>query len=294
MDFGLAEDQVLFEQTTRSFLADRVSIQQVREFRDADSPLDRSTWRALAELGVSGILVPEAQGGSGLRLLDAAIVAQSLGHAVTPAPFLSSSVMATVALTEISSARAAAWLAGIASGELIVGVALTELFSRREGAGVSCGDGRLRGKAMMALDACGADLILVASSPSQIAVVRREARGVETNRLATTDATRSMAEVLFDDVLPEAIFENASGATRRALDAGRIVLAADTLGACESMIEQSVRYAGERKQFGRLIGSFQAVKHMCAEMVAELEPARSLMWYAAHSFDALWYALSKG
>ena len=73
----------------------------------------------------------------------------------------------------------------------------------------------------------------------------------------------------------------------RGLDAGRIALAADILGACESMIEQSVRYANQRKQFDRLIGSFQAVKHMCAEMIAELEPARSLLWYAAHSFDAL-------
>ena len=70
-------------------------------------------------------------------------------------------------------------------------------------------------------------------------------------------------------------------------DAGRIALAADTLGACESMIEQAVTYAGQRKQFDRVIGSFQAVKHMCAEMIAELEPARSLLWYAAHAFDSI-------
>ena len=91
--------------------------------------------------------------------------------------------------------------------------------------------------------------------------------------------------MIFDGVRPEAVFDHAGEALSRMIDAGRIALAADTIGACESMIEQAVAYAKQRKQFGRIIGSFQAVKHMCAEMVADLEPARSLMWQAAHSFD---------
>jgi alkylation response protein AidB-like acyl-CoA dehydrogenase len=286
MDFGLSEDQVLLEETVRGFLADQVPIDRIRALRDEDCPIDRSIWMALAELGMTGVLVPEAQGGSDLSLLDASIVAQSLGHAVTPAPFLASSVIATVALKSIESPKTADWLAGIATGELIFAAAFLELFSRREGAGVSIVDGKLEGKAMMALDACVADLVLVAVDSNRLAVVRRDAKGVETTRLATTDATRCTAEIVLKDATPEAIFENASHAIDRALDAGRIALAADTLGACESMIEQAVRYAGQRKQFDRLIGSFQAVKHMCSEMIAELEPARSLLWYAAHSFDA--------
>ena len=88
MDFGLSEDQVLLEDTIRAFLADRVPIERVRALRDEDCPVDRSIWAALAELGATGILVPEAQGGSELRLLDAAIVAQAFGHAATPTPFL--------------------------------------------------------------------------------------------------------------------------------------------------------------------------------------------------------------
>ena len=88
-------------------------------------------------------------------------------------------------------------------------------------------------------------------------------------------------------VAPEAVYRGAADAIARTLDAGRIALAADTLGACEAMIEQAVDYAKQRRQFDRVIGSFQAVKHMCAEMMAELEPARSLLWYAAHAFDAL-------
>ena len=286
MDFGLSEDQVLLQETIRSLLSDQVPIERVRALREESCPVDRRIWHSLAEIGATGILVPEARGGSDLSLLDAALVAESLGHAVTPAPFLASSILATVALKSIDSAQVGAWLSGIASGEAIVGVAFTEIFSRREGAGVSLADGKLEGKALMALDACAADLMLVALDADRLAMIRRDAAGVETTRLATTDATRCTAEVVLSGVTPEAIFEDCAHAIERALDAGRIALAADTLGACEAMIEQSVAYANQRKQFDRLIGSFQAVKHMCSEMVAELEPARSLLWYAAHSFDA--------
>jgi alkylation response protein AidB-like acyl-CoA dehydrogenase len=287
MDFGLSEDQLLLEETVRSFLKDRVPITRVRELRDEDCPNDRDLWKALAELGVTGILIPEAQGGSGLALLDAALVSQSLGHAVTPTPFLTSAVMVPVALGSLDGAGAQAWLGGIAGGELVFGLAVTETFSIREGAGVALEGGALNGKAMMALDACGADYLLVAFGDDQLAVIRGDARGLERTPLATIDATRCTSELVLDGVAPEAVFDRAGPAIVRMLDAGRIALAADSLGACESMIEQAVAYAKERKQFDRVIGSFQAVKHMCAEMIAELEPARSLLWYAAHSFDAL-------
>jgi len=287
MDFGLSEDQVLLEQTVRSFLADQIPIERVRELRDADCPNDTTLWKSLSELGVTGILVSEDLGGSDLKLLDAALVGQALGYAVAPTAFLSSSVIAAVALRELGRAEAEPWLAGIASGEKQMGVAYMELTSIREGAGVRLENGVLQGKSMMALDSCGADLVLVAMDESTLAVVDRAASGFSVNRLATTDATRCTAELLFEGVTPLAVFEDAQGAIGRSLDAGRIVLAADVLGACESMIEQAVQYAGQRKQFDRLIGSFQAVKHMCSEMIAELEPARSMLWYAAHTFDAM-------
>ncbi len=139
----------------------------------------------------------------------------------------------------------------------------------------------------MAMDACSADLLLVAVDDDTLVIVDRNAQGVEVNRLKTTDATRCHSEILFEGAEGLAVAKNAGSAISRSLDAGRIVLAADVLGACDSMIDQSVRYAGQRKQFDRLIGSFQAVKHMCSEMIAELEPARSMLWYAAHSFDAM-------
>ena len=287
MDFGLSEDQRLLTETVRGFLRDRVPIGRVRELREAACPNDRGVWRGLAELGATGVLIAEAHGGSQLGLLDAALVAEALGHAVTPAPFLGSCVMAPVALAAVGGPEATAWLAGIAGGDVVFGVALTEAFSVREGAGVALDGGRLRGKAMMALDAHGAEFVLVALAGGGLAVVRGDAPGLAVTRLATIDATRCSSELVLAGVAPEALYPDAADAIARTLDAGRIVLAADTLGACEAMIEQAVDYAKQRRQFDRVIGSFQAVKHMCAEMLAELEPARSLLWYAAHAFDAL-------
>jgi alkylation response protein AidB-like acyl-CoA dehydrogenase len=287
VDFGLSEDQLLLDQTLRGFLAEQVPIARVRELRDKGCPYDRAIWSALAELGVTGVLVPEAQGGSGLALLDAVVVCQALGHAVTPAPYLASAVMAPVVLGAVGGSEAETWLAGIASGKLVFGVAATELFSVREEAGVRVDGGKLSGKAMMAIDAFEADSVLVAADAGTLAVVKADAPGVEITRLKTVDATRCTAEIVFEGAAAEAVFEGAGDATARMLEAGRIALAADALGACESMVEQAVAYAKQRKQFNRVIGSFQAVKHMCSEMIAELEPARSLLWYAAHSFDAM-------
>lgn len=286
MDFGLSDDQKRLEETLRGWLGDRVPIERVRALREDSCPIDRSIWQGLAEFGATGVLVPEAQGGSGLGLLDAVVIAEALGHAVTPSAFLSSAVMAPVALRAVEGAARDRLLGELAGGEAIVGVAFTERFSVREGAGVQLERGRLRGKSMMAIDGCVADRLLVPIDGETLALVDRRGAGVATERLRTTDATRCTSEIVFDGAEPEAVFEGAGEAIARSLDAGRIALAADVFGACESMIEQAVAYAGERKQFDRVIGSFQAVKHLCAEMIAELEPARSLLWYAAHAFDA--------
>jgi len=248
MDFGLSEDQQLLEETLRSFLGDKVPITRVRELRDEDCPNDRAIWRSLAELGVTGILVPEAQGGSELSLLDAAIVAESLGRAATPAPFLGSGVMVPIALAGLADEQAGkqveGWLSGIAGGELVFGLALTELFSVREGAGITLEGEALRGKAMMAFDVPGADFVLLAIDADRLAVVRGDAPGLSSTRLATIDATRCHCELILDAVSPEAVFENAGEAIARMLDAGRIALAADTLGACEGRLRagaQAVR-----------------------------------------------------
>jgi len=293
VDFGLSEEQLVLEHSLRRFLTEEAPVERVREWVAECPGADNGSWTKLAELGIAGILVSEEHGGSGLGMFDAALAAESLAWALTPAPFLGSAVMAAVALGEGADAeQQGRWLPRIATGECRVGVAAMELTGAREGAGVEERDGQLHGKALMVIDAIGADahLVPLGAEGESLALVDAHAPGLSCTPLDTIDPTRGFAEIVFADVEP-AEWIGGRGAmastSARMLDAGRIALAADLLGASERAIELAVAYAGQREQFGRLIGSFQAVKHMCAEMIAELEPARSLVWYAAHAFDEL-------
>ncbi len=291
MDFGLSEEQQLLQSTFRSYLADQVPTPRVRELTEGGPEALAALWRRLAELGAAGVLIPEEYGGSGLALLDAALVAEEFGRAVTPAPFLANAVLAPTALREAGTPeQQKEWLPRLASGEIRVGIAFTESYQRRENAEVAF-DGRgLTGKALLALDLPGADFALVATRDHKLAWVSCEAPGLTIEALSSIDRTRRLAELRFEAVEPATVLggpESRALAIERVLDAGRAALAADTLGACQAMLDQAVAYAQDRRQFGRAIASFQAVKHLCAEMVADLEPARSLVWYAAHAFDAL-------
>jgi alkylation response protein AidB-like acyl-CoA dehydrogenase len=149
-------------------------------------------------------------------------------------------------------------------------------------------NGELHGKALFAIDSGAADAFLVAVDRDRIALVPRDAAGFGVTPLKTIDRTRRVAELRFDGVAPAEWIGGADGvpgAALRMIAAGHVALAADILGACERAVELAVAYAKQREQFGRAIATFQAVKHLCAEMVAELEPARSLVWYAAYAFD---------
>ncbi len=290
MDFALSEEQELLAATLRRFLGEDCPVTRVRELVAEGAGRDGGTWKALCELGVAGLLVPEQHGGSGLRLLDAAVAAESLAWGVAPGPFLASAVMAPVALCVAGGAeQQARWLPRLASGASRIGVAATELVARRDGAGVELRDGRLQGLALMVLDAVDADHFLVPVEDGRsLVLLDAQATGLAATPLRTIDRTRGFAELAFDGAeVAEWVGKPgaAQEASRRMLDAGRVVLAADILGASERAIELAVAYAMQRKQFERVIASFQAVKHLCAEMVAELEPARSLVWYAAHAFD---------
>jgi len=291
MDFGLSEEQRLLEESLRRYLETEAPIARVREIVETPTGHHRPLWQGLAELGVAGILIPEEYGGSGLTLLDAAVAAESLAWAATPAPFLGTAVMAPIALGHSGTpAQRGEWLPKIASGETCVGVAATELLTVHEDAGVRLQDGRIHGKLLFVADAGSADVFLVPLPDQSLALVARDSAGLSIELLKTVDRTRRVGELCFEAVAPDDWIGGNAGAAEGIvpmLDAGRIALAADLLGACERCIEKSVEYAKQREQFGRLIGSFQAVKHMCAEMAAELEPARSLVWYAAHAFAEL-------
>jgi alkylation response protein AidB-like acyl-CoA dehydrogenase len=289
MEFGLSEDQRLLQEQVGRFLEDASELDAVRRIADGNGDATDALSSAWAEMGLAGIMVPEAEGGAGLTLLDAALVQEMLGRNVTPTGFMATAALAVTALTGAGSdAQQADWLPRIAGGSARFGVAISEAAAAREKAGVASGANGLTGKALFALDAGDATHFIVADRDHGLHVVPRDADGLGINRLSTIDRTRHVAELTFDNVRADALNggNDASAAITAMVATGRTLIAADTLGAGQHMIEKAVAYAMERQQFGRTIGSFQAVKHLCAEMAARLEPCRSLVWYAAHTANA--------
>jgi len=277
MEFGLSQEQTLLQDSVNKFLTDQSPLSKVREVATGDAS-DAEIWQGLAELGIPGLLIPEAQGGVGLGCLDAAIVAECLGYHVTPGPFIASAAMAPVSLLAAGKDEL---LAKIAAGEHRVGIAFGEAIGARNDAGVTVKNGSMSGKCIFVLDA-DADSYLIATPDKSIYLV--DANSVERKPLTTVDKTRSTCELILNDVAAELISDDVE-VYNRTLDIGRVMQAADTLGAAQSMVDQAVAYAKERKQFNRVIASFQAVKHMCAEMASNLEPCRSMVWYAGHAMD---------
>lgn len=286
MQFGLSSEQKLLQDSIGQYLADRAPLERVRRFAESGEARAADVAAGLADLGVAGLLVPESYGGVGLSTLDACLVAEVLGRHVAPVAFVANSVMVPVALLLAGSdAQRREWLPRIASGAFVVGAALAEWNGARAGAGVVAAEGRLGGRTLHVLD-FEADAWLVADASGRLHLVAADAPGLERRRLETVDRTRPVGELVFDRVPAELLPESDAAVCRRVLDAGRAVLAADALGASQAMIDQAVAYAGQREQFGRLIGSFQAVRHLCAEMAANLEPMRAFTWYAGHALDA--------
>lgn len=279
MEFGLSQEQTLLQDSINKFLKDQVPLDRVRQIASNDSS-DATVWQELADMGIPGLLIPEAHGGVGLGMLDAAIVAECLGYHVTPGPFIPSAVMAPIALLAAGKDDK---LAAIASGAHRVGIAFGEAVGARNDAGATVDGQTMSGKCIFVLDA-QADDYLIATVDKKLYLLAADAHGVERNHLTTVDKTRTTCELVLNNVTCELISDDPDVYTRT-LDAGRIMQSADTLGAAQSMVDQAVAYAKQREQFNRVIASFQAVKHMCAEMAANLEPCRSLVWYAGYAFD---------
>lgn len=288
MEFALSEDQVALQQALRTYLEEQAPLDKVRLAADGNGDVRRDIAMGLAELGAPMVLIPETHGGLGLGLLEAALVQEMLGYFVAPVPFTGGAAMAVSALLHAGSAEQQAdWLPRIAAGEARLAVAVSERCGVRDGAGVRCRDTALSGKALFALETEGATHVLVADDAAALHIVAVDARGVSVRVIPNVDRTRDIAEVGFDQS-PGVRLGASQGtmAVDRVVEVGRVLLAADTLGAAQRMLDDSVKYARERKQFNRAIGSFQAVKHMCAEMAAEIEPARALVWHAAYALDA--------
>lgn len=287
MRFGLSEDQRLLQDSVTRALEALCPLTRVRRYAEQNEVTAVDVWAGLTEMGLPGVLIPEEHGGLGLGLLEAALAAEALGRVVAPSPFLGSAVLAPLALLRGGTAeQQSRWLPRLAAGEVLAGVAISELVAgAREGAGITAKAGRLSGLAMFVIDGPGADLFIVADSSGGLHLVDGKAPGVACEPLGTIDLTRRVGKLTLQDVEAEPL--PGKGALQALRDAGWVMLAADALGASEAMLAKAVDYAKERKQFGRVIGSFQAVKHLCAEMAAEIEPSRALVWYAAYAFDAV-------
>jgi alkylation response protein AidB-like acyl-CoA dehydrogenase len=288
MEFCLSEEQVMMQDSINRYLDDACPLDTVRERAAHGAVHDPEIWRGLAELGIAGLLVPEQYGGMGMTLLDAMLVQEALGCHVAPASFTATSVLAPLALLRAGSEeQRERWLPAIAEGSLQIAIGLSEFTGAREGAGISVQDGQLSGRAMFVLGDPEAGITLVASTDGDLYAIDRQAPGVELVALRSIDDTQPLRELNLKNTVAELLPDGEEDLVSPLVDAGRVMLAADTLGAAQKMLELAVAYSKERKQFNRVIGSFQAVKHLCAEMAAELEPCRSLVWYAAHAYDAV-------
>lgn len=291
MNFGLSEDQEILKSTIQRFLEEQCPTTRVRSVMESSDGHDAELWRGLAELGLTGLYIPAAYGGSGLELLDLAIAADELGYAATPGPFLGNA-MASIALLEGGdAAQREQWLPRLASGEAIATVALGEADSqwdpRQWQARVT--GGLLDGTKPLVPYAAIADAIIVGAQDESgvgLWLVEKGAPGVEITPLKVVDMTRPVSHVTFRQT-PAVRLNGPATALQRTLDAGCILVAADAYGGAKRCLDMAVSYAGTREQFGQIIGAFQAVKHQLADLATELEPSLALWWYAAHAFDRI-------
>ena len=289
MYFGLSEEQSFFQDNVKKYLEEHATIDNIKHITSGDKKnLSAEIHQGLLNLGINGLLIPEEFGGLGLDLLFAAVVSEALGGGVGPTPFIAPYVMAPTAIKHAGSkTQQENYLSKIATNEYRFGVGFSEFIGKRNDAGITFSDNALNGRAMFVLDANDATHLLLADEKGQIFVVDTKSADIEIVKLTTVDKTRQYTEVICKNLEAELLEHSFDSINpiNKAIDAGRIMLAADSLGASQIMIDKAVDYAKERKQFGRAIGSFQAVKHMCAEMAADLEPCYALVWHAAHSHD---------
>jgi alkylation response protein AidB-like acyl-CoA dehydrogenase len=288
MEFGPSEEQMLLKESISRYLVDNGALERIHQFVDTGEVRAADIWDGLCNLGLPGLLIDEKHGGVGLDLIDAALVSETMGHHVAPVPFVSTMVMVPMAIASAGSeTQQSQWLPALADGSVIAGAAVTEAVNSRLDARVQWDGGALNGKALFVLD-FEADLYLVADTNRALYLVEAKAPGLERRLLNTIDKTRRVGELVFDNVAGDLLPGSSDPEVcTSVIDAARIILAADTLGAAQNMLNQAIAYSLQREQFGRVIGSFQAVKHMCAEMAAELEPCRAMVWYAAYAFDAI-------
>ena len=297
--FTPTEDQQLIRSTARQFLDDRLGLPIVRDLMMTDVGFERGMWKEMADLGWTGLAISEEFGGAGYGLTEVSVLMEEMGRTVTPGPFLASSILATTAIQNAGTdAQQSEWLPGLASGETVGTIAFFEgprdwLMSRIATQALPSGDGWvIDGVKGYVLDGHLADLMVVAARIGEeigLFVIETDGRGVEINQTPVLDPTRRQAEVRLRDVSvgSQALLGGGPSpdAIRRTLLVGTTALASEQVGGAQQCLEMSVEYAKTRHQFGRPIGSFQAIKHRCAEMLMKVESAKSAAYHAARVAD---------
>jgi alkylation response protein AidB-like acyl-CoA dehydrogenase len=293
VNFAFSEEQEELRRSVRRFLEDKSPESEVRRLMETTEGYDTAVWEQMAQqLGLQGLAVPEEYGGSGYGYVELVVVLEEMGRALLCAPYFSTVALAANAL--LSSGDDAAkkeFLPGIAAGTTIATLAFTEDSGRWDEAGITMtaaksGDGyTLDGHKSFALDGHTANLLIVAARTSagvSLFAVEGNAPGLTRTPLSTMDQTRKQARLEFSGTPARLVGAEGSGwsALSKTLDLAAVALAAEQVGGAQKVLEMSVEYAKVRVQFGRPIGSFQAIKHKCADMLLEVESAKSAAYYA--------------
>jgi alkylation response protein AidB-like acyl-CoA dehydrogenase len=286
MNFLLSEEQLALVDSVSNLLRDKCDPLRVHKMFDVpgDAQYDADLWSALCDMGVPALIVPENHGGLGLELVDLAIVAEALGRAVAPVPFLGHA-LATLAISLAGSeAQKTKWLPLLASGEALGTVALCEGKSGWMPEQWTLSGARLTGSKTLVPNAAEADVIIVGTADG-LSLVEKGA-GFSITRVDSADRTRPVDTLAFEDVAAE-ILPDGKAASMRLIDAAAVLLAADSFGGAEHCVTMSVDYAKMREQYGQPIAAFQGLRYQLVAMALATEPSRGLYWYAAHAWDAI-------
>jgi len=297
MQFILTDEQTQFRDAVQRFLRDKSPTTEVRRLMETEEGFDRQVWEQMCgDLGLAGIHIPEAYGGLGFGMVELGIVMEEMGQALYCSPYFASAVLAAnVILLGADERHRELLLPGIAAGTRIATLAVTEPDGRWDEGGITltarpAADGfTLDGTKKFVLDGCIANTVIVAARLAAggiaLLLVDGDAEGLTRRSLNTLDDTRKLAELNFSGVQATLLGPptEASAALARGGDLSTIALANEMVGGAQALLDSAVDYAQMRMQFGRLIGSFQSIKHKCAEMLLDVELAKSAAYYAAEA-----------
>ncbi len=294
MYFDLNDEQQAIKSTAHDFLASRFKSERIRELAASEDGFDADGWAEIAELGWPGLALPEEWGGQGLGIVDLAVLFEEMGYALAPSPLLSNTVVGLALSLCGSDEQRQRLLRPLAAGELRGTPALWdagspatvgefEMEAHADGDGVV-----LEGEKVLVMDAAAADFLLVATADGRRHVVERDATGVVVVPATSIDLTRRLYSVRLEGVrvAPENTLPAAGPDYFQVFHRACVALAAESTGIAQRTMEMAVEYAKDRQQFGRPLGSYQAVSHRCAQMLLETENSRSAVYGAAWAADA--------